>query len=101
MYTIWKLTFRDSNIFTLEHPIVKYLDIQKQYGEFRAWVVVDLTITGEFEYEFSFEGTGWLLEKDIISYTYVGTVQEAGGSLIWHCFAKEIKHNINHGLDKD
>lgn len=76
----------------IDAPVVKFLDVQMQYGLPRVWAEVDTSLP-ERHFLIIPIGTGWDLDEmihfDIM--TYMGTVQESSGTLVWHLYCCELK----------
>lgn len=85
-------------IFKYELPIVDFhqvempvgahvLSVQEQHGKLCLWAAVNQVEETETR-SFSIVGTGHYFNCDIESCKtmYIGTVQMAGGSLVWHVF---------------
>ncbi len=62
----------------------KVLSVQEQNGGIQMWALVDPPAPLE-ERRFILAGTGHLLPDDA-EQRFVGTLQQAGGALVWHLF---------------
>ena len=63
----------------------RLLTVQLQYGEPKLWALVD-TERERVPYRLRVAGTGHPLDGDAL-HTYLGTVQFAGGRLVFHYFS--------------
>ncbi len=80
---IWKFTFAISQQFVLEMPAnAKILTVQAQREVGTLWVLCDKDKRKE-QRTFSVVGTGHEFEP---VGEYIGTFQQAGGTLVWHLF---------------
>lgn len=61
----------------------RILCVQMQYQQPRVWVAIDPFETENVDRLFFVVGTGSSIPGDGV---YIGTVQEQGGSLVWHFF---------------
>ena len=79
----------------IEGPITKLLTAQVQHGSIMVWAEVD-TEAENVKYQIIPIGTGWPLDAPageeciLDTHQYIGTVQLAGGGLVFHVYAKEI-----------
>lgn len=85
MKTIWKFSLE----LTDEQDVVapeggKLLSVQEQNGQLYLWALVD-SDAEKIPYRISIVGTGHNAIA-VESKRYVGTVQTAGGTLVWHVF---------------
>lgn len=71
----------------LELPLsAKILDVQAQHGEPVLWALVDLREEMRVTRNVVLVPTGVQLQADVREWSYLGTVQLAGGSLVFHAF---------------
>ena len=95
MRSIYKYSIVNSEGAIISGPIIKILNVAEQYGNLVVWAEVD-TNAPDRKFEFAPIGTGWNLdpregEKCLLdSWTYVNTIQLAGGALVFHIYYKEI-----------
>ena len=79
----------------IEGPITKLLTAQVQHGSIMVWAEVD-TDAENVKYQVIPIGTGWPLDAPageqciLDTHQYIGTVQLAGGGLVFHVYAKEL-----------
>jgi hypothetical protein len=79
----------------IEGPITKLLTAQVQHGSIMVWAEVD-TEAENVKYQIIPIGTGWPLDAPageqcvLDTHQYIGTVQLAGGGLVFHVYAKKI-----------
>ena len=85
--SIWKYEFKVTDSFSIDMPKdAEVLCVQVQGNRPVMWAVVDPKEPTEPR-KFRVHGTGHPILTDKIN--YIGTIQEAGGSLIWHVFESE------------
>lgn len=94
MRSIFKYDINAAKGGIIEGPITKLLTAQVQYGSIMVWAEVD-TDAEKVKYEIVPVGTGWPLDapdKQCIldTHQYLGTVQLAGGTLVFHVYAKKL-----------
>lgn len=87
--TIWKFPLsRASDISEVPMPIgAQVLTVQLQHGNPCIWALVDPTAEVEIR-RFRMAGTGHSLDE---TGRHIGTIQMAGGDLIFHFFELEAK----------
>jgi hypothetical protein len=95
MRSIYKYSIVNSKDGVIEGPITKLLTAQVQHGDIVVWAEVD-TEKPNRKFQIISIGTGWPLDapagKECVldTHQYIGTVQFAGGGLIFHVYAKEL-----------
>lgn len=91
MRSIHKYTITMDGV-SIDAPVVKFLDVQMQYGLPRIWAEVDTGLPDRHFFVVPI-GTGWDLDKldNFDMMTYMGTVQESSGTLVWHLYYCELK----------
>ena len=95
MRSIYKYDITTVENGIIEGPITKLLSVQAQRGSIMVWAEVD---TDKLNRKFQIIpiGTGWPLDaptgEDCIldTHNYIGTVQLAGGALVFHVYAAEV-----------
>jgi hypothetical protein len=86
MKTIYKYTLELADHQTIEVPAdAEFLTAQMQNGKLCVWAIVDTDNLTEKEY-FVIVGTGSGMPDRPKILQFLGTVQQAGGALIWHVF---------------
>ncbi len=86
MKTIFKYTLEPKEQQSIEVPDgAEFLTVQIQHDVICVWAIVDPSKKKTTEL-FFIVGTGHPLPKQPNYLQYVGTVQELGGSLVWHLF---------------
>lgn len=76
-------------------PITKILNVAEQYGDIVVWAEID-TSAPDRKFEFVPINTGWNLDPPaeetclLDSWTYVNTIQLAGGALVFHIYYREM-----------
>ena len=89
MKTIWKYGIPLEDLFTLNLPKdAKFLSIQEQNEQMESWFLVDMQADLETR-RFCVRGTGHFLDDQQGEVTYLGTVQQLSGALVWHLFEIE------------
>lgn len=86
MRLIWKypLDIKDEQVVDL--PInAQLLSVQEQNGQIVLWAIVEPNRVTE-EIKVRIYGTGHPLAVQDDLFSYLGTVQTSGGSLVWHVF---------------
>lgn len=84
--TIWKYPLIIEDEQTLQMPRgAVILSAQVQHGSLFLWAMVDPTQPHD-ERDIEIIGTG--MEFSEAPRNYIGTVQMAGGNLVWHIFEK-------------
>lgn len=86
--TIWKFPLEITDEQTVkmpEHAIILSAQLQGGYG-ICLWAMVNPE-AAKIERTFLVYGTGNPIEEDKLQ-QYIGTVQTAAGSLVWHIFEK-------------
>lgn len=93
MKSIHKYTITMDGV-SIDAPVVKFLDVQMQYGLPRIWAEIDTSLPDRHFFIVPI-GTGWDLDElahfDMM--TYLGTVQESSGALVWHLYYCELKES--------
>ena len=93
MKTIHKFIINpDIDKLTIDAPIVRFLDAQIQRANICIWAEVD-TDLADRHFVIVPIGTGWDLDQ-VPKYeymTYLKTVQQYDGSLVWHLHYVELK----------
>ena len=94
MRSIFKYDINAAKGGIIEGPITKLLTAQVQYGSIMVWAEVD-TDAERVKYEIVPVGTGWPLDAPngnciLDTHQYLDTVQLAGGSLVFHVYAKKL-----------
>ena len=94
MRSIFKYNVNEAKDGIIEGPITKLLTTQAQHGSIMVWAEVD-TDAENVKYEIVPIGTGWPLKPPtgeciLDTHQYLGTVQLAGGSLVFHVYAKKL-----------
>lgn len=95
MRSIFKYDVVEAKNGIIEGPITKLLTAQVQHGSIMVWAEVD-TDAENVRYQVIPIGTGWPLDAPtgeqcvLDSHQYIGTVQLAGGGLIFHVYAKAL-----------
>jgi hypothetical protein len=83
--TIYKYTLEIVDNQSIEVPTgAEFLTVQIQHGKLCVWAIVDPSRRTEFEH-FFIVGTGHPIPS-LETLQHLGTVQLAGGSLVWHVF---------------
>lgn len=91
--SIWKFPIAILYYQEIEFPKgAQILSVQEQYGEVCLWAKVDKEAQVEMR-EIIVLGTGHLIPGDTNDH-YIGTVQQAGGRLVWHVFER-LKGKMN------
>lgn len=86
MRTIYKYALKVTDTQEIRMPAgAEFLTAQMQHGRLCVWAIVDPSRKDELEY-FIICGTGHPLPDKPRFLQYLATVQDAGGSLIWHVF---------------
>jgi hypothetical protein len=90
MKTIYKYTLKVESEQVLKLPKdADILCVQEQHGEICLWAIVEKD-TKEFENKiFYIYGTGHDVPWPALQ-TYIGTVQQRQGTLVWHIFMRHI-----------
>ena len=95
MRSIYKYDVVEAKNGIIEGPITKLLTAQVQHGSIKVWAEVDTTAEN-VKYQIIPIGTGWPLDPPVgeqcvlDTHKYLGTVQLAGGNLVFHVYAKEL-----------
>ena len=95
MRSIFKYDVVEAKNGIIEGPITKLLTAQVQHGSIMAWAEVD-TEAENVKYQVIPIGTGWPLDAPageqcvLDTHQYIGTVQLAGGGLVFHVYAKKL-----------
>lgn len=94
MRSIFKYDINAAKGGIIEGPITKLLTAQVQYGSIMVWAEVDTNVEN-VKYEIVPVGTGWPLDAPtgkcvLDTHQYLGTVQLAGGNLVFHVYAKKL-----------
>lgn len=95
MRSIFKYDVVEAKNGIIEGPITKLLTAQVQHGSIMVWAEVD-TEAENVKYQIIPIGTGWSLDAPageqcvLDTHQYIGTVQLAGGGLVFHVYAKEL-----------
>lgn len=94
MRSIFKYDINAAKGGIIEGPITKLLTAQVQYGSIMVWAEVDTDVEN-IKYEIVPIGTGWSLYSStgkcvLDTHQYLGTVQLAGGTLVFHVYAKKL-----------
>ena len=95
MRSIYKYDVVEAKNGIIEGPITKLLTAQVQHGSIKVWAEVDTTAEN-VKYQVIPIGTGWPLDPPVgeqcvlDTHQYLGSVQLAGGSLVFHVYAKEL-----------
>ena len=95
MRSIFKYDVVEAKNGIIEGPITKLLTAQVQHGSIKVWAEVD-TEAENVKYQVIPIGTGWPLDAPageqcvLDTHQYIGTVQLAGGGLVFHVYAKEL-----------
>ena len=94
MRSIFKYDINAAKGGIIEGPITKLLTAQVQYGSIMVWAEVD-TDAENVKYEIVPVGTGWPLDAPtgkcvLDTHQYLSTVQLAGGTLVFHVYAKKL-----------
>lgn len=84
-YSIFKYTITDTNGKFMIPKRAEFLDVQIQNMAVTLWFLVNPSVEKE-KREFKIIGTGWPLDE--YPGKFLGTVQMAQGSLVWHIFEK-------------
>jgi hypothetical protein len=86
MQTIHKFTLNATDVQVLELPrFSQPLSVQVQDGKPQLWALVD-TDEPTADYAVLCYGTGQKVARLPLGYQFLGTVQLAGGSLVFHFF---------------
>lgn len=86
MTMIWKFTVPVHDEFTIEMPRgAQVLSVGVQYDDIVMWVKVNPEAP-MVKKVFYLRGTGHLILIEDSHIRFIGTVQMAGGTLIWHVF---------------
>lgn len=95
MRSIYKYDIVNTGNGVIEGPITKLLTAQVQHGTIVVWAEVD-TEAENVKYQIIPIGTGWPLDAPVgeqcilDTHQYIGTVQLAGGGLVFHVYAKKF-----------
>jgi hypothetical protein len=94
MRSIFKYDVSAAKGGIIEGPITKLLTAQVQHGSIMVWAEVD-TDAENVKYEIVPVGTGWPLDAStgkcvLDTHQYLGTVQLAGGTFVFHVYAKKL-----------
>jgi hypothetical protein len=90
--TIYKYCLELKNLQAVQIPRgAKLLSVQIQRGNLCVWALVDPGMPTENRL-ISVHGTGHPLSDDDHG-TFLGTVQMAGGDLVWHVFDRGVAAN--------
>lgn len=95
MRSIYKYDIMKVKDGIIEGPITKLLTAQAQHGSIMVWAEID-TEAENVKYQVIPVGTGWSLDMPageqciLDTHQYIGTVQLAGGGLIFHVYAKKL-----------
>lgn len=95
MRSIFKYDIVNTGNGVIEGPITKLLTAQVQHGTIVVWAEVD-TEAENVKYQIVPIGTGWPLDAPVgeqcilDTHQYIGTVQLAGGSLVFHVYAQKL-----------
>lgn len=85
--TIWKYEIKITNEQTLELPLnAEILIAQRQYDTPCVWVKVEERIGQKEKRTIEVFGTGHPMSDE--PRRYIGTIQIAGGGLVWHVFER-------------
>lgn len=84
---IWKfqLQLDDTQVITMPYA-AKILCVQMQYGVPCLWVLCNMD-DGKSDRTIDIFGTGHSI-TDLFTRTYIGTVQQMDGALVWHVFER-------------
>lgn len=96
MRSIYKYTLQiNEDTLGLDAPITKFLSVQVQKGAIRIWAEVD-TDMPDRHFAFCPVGTGWDIGQIhwFDKMTYLDTVQEFGGDLVWHIYYLELTESF-------
>jgi hypothetical protein len=86
MRTIYKYTLNIDSHQAIEVPSgAEFLSAQIQNGKVCVWALVDPNAKKELEL-FIIAGTGHPFPEQPKQFQFLGTVQQAGGALVWHIF---------------
>ena len=95
MRSIFKYDVVEAKTGVIEGPITKLLTAQVQHGSIMVWAEVD-TEAEKVKYQIVPIGTGWPLDAPageqcvLDTHQYIGTVQLAGGGLVFHVYARKL-----------
>ena len=95
MRSIYKYNVIEAKSGIIEGPIIKLLSAQVQHENIVVWAEVD-TDAPVRKFQVIPIGTGWPLDPPagrkcvLDTHTFLGTVQLAGGALIFHVYYKEL-----------
>lgn len=98
MRSIYKYDIVSTKNSIIEGPITKLLTAQAQHNSIVVWAEVDTTAPNR-KFQIIPVGTGWPLDapagKECVldTYTYISTIQLAGGNLVFHVYGAEIISN--------
>ncbi len=85
MNSVWKFPLRDDSEAIIRMPKgAQVLSVQVQDGQPMVWALVDAQ-EKPVRRKFWVVGTGWTVNPDGLG-TFVGTIQLAGGALVFHIF---------------
>lgn len=89
MQVVWKYPLRVADEQSIQAPMAaRPLAVQWQHGKLCLWMLVDVD-TPAVDWTVTILGTGHTVDDTLDGETYVGTVQQADGALVWHVFARE------------
>ena len=77
---------RDGESITINAHVIKWLNIQEQFGWPHIWAIVDDARENN-EWTIIAWGTGWDVPEDLMTATYLGTAQDGAG-YVWHYFGE-------------
>lgn len=94
MRSIYKYSIGQTGFGFVEDRITKILTAQVQHGDIVVWAEID-TDAPVRKFQFIPVGTGWDLttkKGDCVldTHTYIGTVQLAGGAIVFHIYGAEV-----------
>lgn len=85
-HSVWKYELRIDDEQVVDMPRgARILSAQSQYEIVAVWALVDPEAPRE-KRRFRIVGTGHAITDDVGD--FVGTVQQAGGQLVWHIFVQ-------------
>lgn len=86
----------DTEKLSLDAPVVRFLSAQVQRSQICIWAEID-TERPDRHFMFAPIGTGWNLSDfpHFDKMTYLDTVQQYGGDLVWHLYYLELIESAN------
>jgi hypothetical protein len=92
MHTIWKYELAVVERQEILMPVgSQVLSVAEQRGAIYLWVLVERNArVRDKPYVFNLFGTGHALPEDDIERTFIGTVQQLSGALVWHVFEEAV-----------